>query len=128
MLREAEAEMTALKKELERTQMRAAARERELGAAKETLSARAEARDERRRELNEKVITGYVITLLMTIIIIDLLVSASLKESEAGEAALQLQFAENRVASLETHVDSLNGSIKRLEEELGASAKVSRLN
>ena len=64
----------------------------------------------------------------MKIIIIDLLVSASLKESEAGEAALQLQFAENRVASLETHVDSLNGSIKRLEEELGASAKVSRLN
>ena len=58
MLREAEAEMTALKKELERTQMRAATRERELGAAKETLSARAEARDERRRELNEKVITG----------------------------------------------------------------------
>ena len=56
MLREAEAEMTTLKKELERTQMRAAARERELGAAKETLSARSEARDERRRMLNEKVI------------------------------------------------------------------------
>ena len=55
MLREAEAEMTTLKKELERTQMRAAARERELGAAKETLSARSEARDERRRMLNEKV-------------------------------------------------------------------------
>ena len=49
-----------------------------------------------------------------------------LKESEAGEAALQLQFAEKRVASLETHVGSLNGSIKRLEEELDASAKVTR--
>ena len=47
-----------------------------------------------------------------------------MKESEAGEAALQLQFAEKRVASLETHVGSLNGSIKRLEEELDASAKV----
>ena len=57
MLREAEAEMTSLKKELERAQMRAAARERELGAAKETLSAKDEARDERRRMLNEKVIT-----------------------------------------------------------------------
>ena len=55
MLREAEAEMNALKKELERTQMRAAARERELGAAKESLSARAEARDERKRLLSEKV-------------------------------------------------------------------------
>ena len=57
MLREAEAEMAALKKELERTQMRAAARDRELGAAKETLSARAEAKDERRRMLSEKVIS-----------------------------------------------------------------------
>ena len=47
-----------------------------------------------------------------------------MKESEAGEAALQLQFAEKRVASLETHVGSLNGSIKRLEEELDATAKV----
>ena len=58
MLTEAEAELTALKKELERTEMRAAVRERELGAAKETLSARSEARDERRRVLNEKVIFG----------------------------------------------------------------------
>ena len=50
--------------------------------------------------------------------------SFTIKESEAGEAALQLQFAEKRVVSLETHVGSLNGSIKRLEEELDASAKV----
>ena len=58
MLREAEAEMTSLKKELERAQMRAEARERELAAAKETLSAKEEARDQRRRMLNEKVITS----------------------------------------------------------------------
>ena len=57
MLREAEAEMTSLKKELERAQMRAEARERELSAAKETLSAKEEARDQRRRMLNEKVIS-----------------------------------------------------------------------
>ena len=55
MLREAEAEMTSLKRELERAQMRAEARERELAAAKETLSAKEEARDQRRRMLNEKV-------------------------------------------------------------------------
>ena len=57
MLREAEAEMTSLKKELERAQMRAEARERELSAAKETLSVKEEARDQRRRMLNEKVIS-----------------------------------------------------------------------
>ena len=57
MLREAEAEMTSLKRELERAQMRAEARERELGAAKETLSAKEEARDQRRRILIEKVIS-----------------------------------------------------------------------
>ena len=57
MLREAEAEMTSLKKELERAQMRAEARERELSAAKETLSAKEEARDQRRRILTEKVIS-----------------------------------------------------------------------
>ena len=57
MLREAEAEMTSLKKELERAQMRAEARERELSAAKETLSAKEEARDQRRRILIEKVIS-----------------------------------------------------------------------
>ena len=59
-------------------------------------------------------------------IIIGLVISVSLKESEVGEAALQLQFSEKRVASLETHVGSLNGSIKRLEQELEASAKVLR--
>ena len=58
MLREAEGEMTSLKRELERAQMRAEARERELAAAKETLSAKEEARDQRRRMLNEKVITS----------------------------------------------------------------------
>ena len=47
-----------------------------------------------------------------------------IKENEAGEAALQLQFAESRVSSLEAHVESLNGSVARLEGELQATSKV----
>ena len=56
MLRDAEADVAAVKKEMERVQSRAEARDRELAAAKDTLAARVEAREERRRMLNAKVI------------------------------------------------------------------------
>jgi peptidoglycan hydrolase CwlO-like protein len=48
----------------------------------------------------------------------------TLKESEALEMSLQLQFAEKKMSSYEAHIESLNGGIKRLEEDLVASTKV----
>ena len=96
---QAREEADLLRKELSEVEHNLSTKDKELMASKTALKLNSEATAKEQRKL------------------------LTTKESQSQEVALQLQYAEQKIVTCESHIEHLGDRIKSLEEELTRSAK-----